>query len=180
MAHTLKGWTAIRYAEKHDEFDGELRKYADPVEDAREGLSVSQAKRVAHEDPRLIYLRVPSGKRNPKQPHRRVRKALKKYVKSELGLPTQYTPAKVRVNPKGGLDIKFARPPQGKTRNPRGFSVKANRNPDQEFLIEFNSGGGWRNAGTVYASSAKEAKRVFKQQGSSHAYDGMKLRVRRA
>jgi len=117
---------------------------------------------------------------NPKQPHKRVRRALKKYVKSELGLPTQYTPAKVRVNPKGGLDIKFARPPRGKTRNPRGFSVKANRNPDQEFLIEFNSGGGWRNAGTVYASSAKEAKRVFKQQASSHAYDGMKLRVRRA
>ncbi len=47
MAHTLKGWTAIRYAEKHDEFDGELRKYADPTEDAREGLSVSQAKSVA-------------------------------------------------------------------------------------------------------------------------------------
>ena len=70
---------------------------------------------------------------NPRQPHKRVRKALKKYVKRQtknpVGLPTQYTPAKVRVNPKGGLDIKFARPPKGATRNPRGFSVTANRNP---------------------------------------------------
>jgi len=70
---------------------------------------------------------------NPKRPHRRVRKALKKYVKRQtknpVGLPTQYTPAKVRVNPKGGLDIKFARTPKGATRNPRGFSVTANRNP---------------------------------------------------
>ncbi len=61
---------------------------------------------------------------NPRQPHKRVRKALKKYAASQ-GLPTQYTPAKVRVNPKGGLDIKFARPPKGATRNPRGFSVKS-------------------------------------------------------
>ncbi len=45
--------------------------------------------------------------------------------KNPVGLPTQYTPAKVRVNPKGGLDIKFARPPKGATRNPRGFSVKS-------------------------------------------------------
>ena len=61
---------------------------------------------------------------NPRQPHKRVRKALKKYAASQ-GLPTQYTPAKVRVNPKGGLDIKFARPPKGATRDPRGFSVTA-------------------------------------------------------
>ena len=38
---------------------------------------------------------------NPRQPHKRVRKALKKYVKRQtknpVGLPAQYTPAKVRV-----------------------------------------------------------------------------------
>ena len=106
MAHTLKGWTAIRYAEKHDEFDGELRKYADPTEDAREGLSVSQAKSVAREDPGLIYLRVPSGRRNPRQPHKRVRKALAKYVKGNVGLPKQWTPAQVRVNDKGQVQVK--------------------------------------------------------------------------
>lgn len=44
-------------------------------------------------------------------------------VKAQNGIPTQYTPAQVRVNPKGGLDIKFSRPPKGKTKNPRGFSV---------------------------------------------------------
>jgi hypothetical protein len=63
-------------------------------------------------------------KKNARQPHRRVRKALKKYVKEQLGLPTQYTPAKVRVDSKGEIDIKFSRPPKGATRNPKRFSVK--------------------------------------------------------
>jgi len=125
MAHTLRGMTAIRYAEKHDEYDGKLRKYNDPTEGPRDDLSVREAKAVAREDPRLIYLRVPSGKRNPRQPSRRVRKALKHYVRQELaGLPTQYTPAKVRVDSKGEIDIKFARPPKGAKRNPKRFKVQ--------------------------------------------------------
>jgi hypothetical protein len=61
---------------------------------------------------------------NPRQPHKRVRKALKKYVGQQLGLPTQYTNAKVRVDSKGEIDIKFARPPKGPMKNPRRFSVK--------------------------------------------------------
>jgi hypothetical protein len=62
--------------------------------------------------------------RNPAEPSRRVKKALAKYVRKEIGLPTEYTPAKVRVDSKGEIDIKFARPPKGQTRNPRQFSVK--------------------------------------------------------
>jgi hypothetical protein len=62
---------------------------------------------------------------NPAEPSRRVKKALGKYVRKELaGLPTEYTPAKVRVDSKGEIDIKFARAPKGQTRNPRQFSVK--------------------------------------------------------
>ena len=68
----------------------------------------------------------PKKRANPRQPHRRVRKALKKYVGKQLGLPTQYTPAKVRVDSKGEIDIKFSRPPKGATRNPKRFSVTAN------------------------------------------------------
>ena len=51
----LKGWEAIAYAQSHDLT---LHKYEDPTEDAREGLSVAQARRVALEDPALIYLEV--------------------------------------------------------------------------------------------------------------------------
>lgn len=107
MAHTLKGWTAIAYAEKHAAFDGELRKYADPEEGARDGLTVSQARRIAQEDPRLIYLRVAARKRNPRQPSPRVRKALKKYVKQQVALPRDWTNAKVRVNEKGEVQVKM-------------------------------------------------------------------------
>ena len=62
-------------------------------------------------------------RKNPRQPHKRVRKALRKYVDKSLGLPTQYTPAKVRVDSKGEIDIKFARPPKGKLKNPKRFKV---------------------------------------------------------
>lgn len=64
-----------------------------------------------------------------KQPHKRVRKALTKYVRSQnknpksVGLPTQYTPAQVRVDSKGEIDIKFSRPPKGATKNPKRFKV---------------------------------------------------------
>ena len=64
-----------------------------------------------------------SGSRNPSRPSRRVGKALRKYVNKTLGLPTQYTPAKVRVDSKGEIDIKFARPPKGKLKNPKRFKV---------------------------------------------------------
>ena len=120
-------------------------------------------------------------KKNARQPHRRVRKALKKYAKQQLGLPTQYTPAQVRVDSKGEIDIKFSRPPKGQTRNPKRFSVSARgRNPEKAFNVQFRSGSSWRHAETVYASSAKEALRHFKSNASSHAYDGTKLRVRAA
>ena len=68
MAHHLEGWTAIAYAEKHG---GTLKKYADPTERALKRVTIEKAKRVAREDPRLIYMSVPSGKMrkagNPKR-----------------------------------------------------------------------------------------------------------------
>jgi len=56
--HRLKGWTAIRYAEKHG---GTLKKFTDPIERALERVSIEKAKRVASEDPRLIYMDVKHG-----------------------------------------------------------------------------------------------------------------------
>jgi hypothetical protein len=44
---------------------------------------------------------------NPSQPPRRVRKALKKYVKGQLALPKQWTSAQVRVNEKGQVQVKM-------------------------------------------------------------------------
>ena len=57
--YTLKGQDAIRIAAR----DGiTLRKYADPIEDARDGLSADEAAEIAKEDPSLIYATVtPSG-----------------------------------------------------------------------------------------------------------------------
>lgn len=54
----LTGYTAISYAEDHSML---LSKYADPIEDAREGLTPSEARAVAKEDPGLIYLELPVG-----------------------------------------------------------------------------------------------------------------------
>ena len=72
MAHHLTGWTAIQYAEKHG---GTLKKYNDPTERALKRVSIEKAKRVAREDPRLIYMDVPSGRRNP---HRKLTKLQRK------------------------------------------------------------------------------------------------------
>lgn len=52
---TLKGHEAIDYAEANSLT---LRKYADPTEEAREGITVEQARKVAQEDPSLIWLDV--------------------------------------------------------------------------------------------------------------------------
>lgn len=49
----LTGYEAIAYAEQNDLT---LSKYADPTEDAREGLTVEEARKVASEDPTLIYI----------------------------------------------------------------------------------------------------------------------------
>jgi len=94
---------------------------------------------------------------NPRQPHRRVRKALKHYVRQELaGLPTQYTPAKVRVDSKGEIDIKFARPPKGAKRNPKRFKVQVkSKNPKQRY--EFWTDGG--DEDDIIATSLEEAAR---------------------
>ena len=51
----LTGHEAIEYAEAHGLT---LCKYADPVEDAREDLSVEDAAEIAREDPGLVYLDV--------------------------------------------------------------------------------------------------------------------------
>lgn len=49
----LSGRAAIEYAQANGLT---LSKYADPTEDAREGLSVDEAREIAAEDPELIYL----------------------------------------------------------------------------------------------------------------------------
>ena len=50
---TLEGFAAIEYAEAHDLT---LSKYTDPTEDAREDLTAAEARAVAREDSRLIYV----------------------------------------------------------------------------------------------------------------------------
>lgn len=49
----LKGIEAIEYAEANNLT---LSKYTDPTEDAREGLTPAEARRVASEDPSLIWI----------------------------------------------------------------------------------------------------------------------------
>lgn len=53
--NTLKGYDAIEYAELHDL---RLSMYNSPIEDAREGLTVDEAREIAREDAGLIYLEV--------------------------------------------------------------------------------------------------------------------------
>lgn len=51
--YRLEGWEAIKYAEEHGL---SLRKYSDPTEDAREDLTPDEARAVAREDPRLVWI----------------------------------------------------------------------------------------------------------------------------
>lgn len=53
MNQTLKGWAAIEAKEQNESVV--LCKYADPTEDARENITVDEARQVAKEDPSLIY-----------------------------------------------------------------------------------------------------------------------------
>ncbi|HSH28633.1 MAG TPA: hypothetical protein VK971_01900 [Thiohalobacter sp.] len=53
MISIITGYDAIEYAEQHGLT---LGKYADPTEDAREGLTPDEAREIAAEDPSLIYL----------------------------------------------------------------------------------------------------------------------------
>jgi len=50
---TLSGYEAIEYAEANGLT---LSKYNDPIEDAREGLTPDEARKIAAEDPNLIYV----------------------------------------------------------------------------------------------------------------------------
>ena len=56
MTTVLHGHEAIEYYMAH--WDSRLCKYADPVEDAREDLSLEEAQAIARVDPRLIYVEV--------------------------------------------------------------------------------------------------------------------------
>lgn len=56
---TITGYEAIEYARKHGL---SLRKYADPTEGARDGLSIRDANDVAREDPSLIYVEILPGR----------------------------------------------------------------------------------------------------------------------
>lgn len=51
----LTGHDALDHARQHGLL---LGKYADPTEDAREGLSVEEAEEIASEDPSLIWIEV--------------------------------------------------------------------------------------------------------------------------
>ncbi len=106
MAHRLEGWTAIAYAEKHG---GTLKKYTDPTERALKRVSIEKAKRVAREDPRLIYMMVPHGKKS--NPGKTVR------LKNFTGT--------VRLNPNKTVSV-VGRGKGGSRRNPSGakYGVK--------------------------------------------------------
>lgn len=52
---TITGWEAIDYANRNRV---PLHKYADPTEEARTGLTVEEAREIAHEDPSLIWVEV--------------------------------------------------------------------------------------------------------------------------
>ena len=49
----LHGQEAIDWAERHG---ATLSKYSDPLEAARDGLTVEEAREIAREDPGLIYV----------------------------------------------------------------------------------------------------------------------------
>jgi len=51
----LTGYEAIEYAEANNLT---LNKYNDPVEDAREGLTPDEARKIASEDPGLIHIEI--------------------------------------------------------------------------------------------------------------------------
>ena len=54
----LEGHEAIEYAEANGLL---LSKYADPTEDGRDGLEPEEARLIAREDSRLIYVEVARG-----------------------------------------------------------------------------------------------------------------------
>ena len=55
MNERLTGYAAIGAAERTG---GKLHKYTDPIEDARDDISIEDAREVAREDPSLIYIDV--------------------------------------------------------------------------------------------------------------------------
>lgn len=56
MTNRLTGFAAIEYAKTHEL---PLCKYTDPIEDAREDLTIAEAHDVARDDARLLYIDVP-------------------------------------------------------------------------------------------------------------------------
>jgi len=78
---------------------------------------------------------------NPRQPHKRVRKALAKYVKGNVGLPKQWTPAQVRVNDKGQVQVKVnPRSIRGEVRTPRGVMIAGGKKHAARKRAHKNSG----------------------------------------
>ena len=55
-ARKFTGHDAINFAENSGLT---LSKFVDPIEDARDGLSIDEAREIAHEDPSLIWLAPP-------------------------------------------------------------------------------------------------------------------------
>lgn len=54
MSNVITGHNAIEYAETRPE--AVLCKYADPTEDARDSITIDEAREIAREDPELIYV----------------------------------------------------------------------------------------------------------------------------
>jgi hypothetical protein len=72
----LTGYVAIAHAEEHGLL---LNKFNDPIEDAREGISTEEARKIALEDDRLLYLDVA------------VEKILLNYATDPEPQPTEWT-----------------------------------------------------------------------------------------
>lgn len=53
MSYKLTGMEAVEYARANAKL---LSKYNDPIEDARDGLTPSEAEEICREDPSLIYI----------------------------------------------------------------------------------------------------------------------------
>lgn len=80
---------------------------------------------------------------NPRQPSRRVGRALKKYVKGQLALPKKWTPAQVKVDDRGGVQVKInpakmRHVPNAPSKRPKANKRKraAKRNPVRTFDVK--------------------------------------------
>ncbi len=95
MQTILTGTQALEYAERNDVL---LNKYNDPTEDAREGLTLSEARKIAMEDPGLIYVAVEIEQADLTD---RIQAAVAEILRTGNSAPKLY----LRVRPNGDVDV---------------------------------------------------------------------------